>query len=115
MARKTLTTELNESWNFEQNKELHGILVDKRENVGKNNSKLFTIEVSGKKGEKVAVWGSTKLDDLWQLQVGTEVWIEYLGQEKSKNGRMFKNYKIDFDDSTVPASDQDIKDILDSK
>lgn len=115
MARQTLSNNLNPSWNFEQNKELHGILIEKRENVGKNNSKLFTIET--KKDGKVAVWGSTKLDDLNQLKIGTEVWIEYLGQEKSKNGRMFKNYKIDFDDANASEDKdyQDVKDVLDGK
>lgn len=101
MARRTLSSESYPSWNFEQNKELHGILVDKKENVGPNNSKLFTIEVSGKKGERVSVWGSAVLDKINQLQVGTEVWIEYLGKEKGKRGTQFKNYKIDFDDSSV--------------
>lgn len=113
MARKTLSSQNNPSWNFEQKKELHGKLVDKRENIGPNNSKLFTIE---NKDGKFSVWGSAVLDKLDQLKVGTEVWIEYLGKEKGKKGTMFKNYKIDFDDADVPVSDsQEIADILDGK
>jgi hypothetical protein len=105
MARQTLKNEQFPSHSFIESEEFHGILVAKQENVGPNNSKLFTIEVSGSKGKKESVWGSAVLDKLFQLTIGTEVWITYLGKKKGKRGTDFKDYKIEFDDSTADIAD----------
>jgi hypothetical protein len=105
MARQTLKNEQFPAHAFIENEEFHGILVAKQENVGPNNSKLFTIEVSGSKGKKESVWGSAVLDKLFQLVIGTEVWITYLGKKKGKRGTDFKDYKIEFDDSTADIAD----------
>ena len=92
------------SHSFEMEKTLEGILVNKQENVGPNNSKLFTIEKS-KSHEKVSVWGSAVLDKLFTLPVGSLIRIEYLGKAKGKTGKEFKNYKIQVDEDTRPSSD----------
>lgn len=105
MARQTLKNEQFPSHAFVEGEEFHGVLVNKQENVGPNDSKLFTIEVSGSKGKRESVWGSAVLDKLWQLPVGTEVWIKYLGKKKGKRGSEFKDYQIDFDDSTADLAD----------
>lgn len=103
MAWQTLKSEQYPSHSFELEKELEGILVEKKEKVGPNDSKLFTIEKKG--GKKVSVWGSAVLDKLNMLAIGTTVKIKYLGKEKGKKGTMFKNYQIDFDDSTADIAD----------
>ncbi len=92
--------EQNPSHSFEIEKVLEGLLVGKAENVGPNNSKLFTIEKKG--GHKVSVWGSAVLDKIYTLPIGALIRIEYLGKEKGKKGTMFKNYKIQIDEDTRP-------------
>jgi hypothetical protein len=103
--------ETNPSHSFEMEKVLEGILVAKQENVGPNNSKLFTIEKS-KSHDKVSVWGSAVLDKLFTLPIGSLVRIEYLGKEKGKKGTMFKNYKIQIDEDTRPVTAEDADAIL---
>lgn len=97
---KDVNSEQMPSHSFEMEKVLEGVLVGKQENVGPNNSKLFTVEKKG--GHKVSVWGSAVLDKLFTLPIGSLVRIEYLGKEKGKKGNMFKNYKIQVDEDTRP-------------
>lgn len=103
MAFKKLGSSVPESHSFGTEKTLEGILVEKKENVGPNNSLAFIIEKKG--GKKVTVWGSAKLNDLNQLVVGTTVKITYLGKKKNdKTGREFNAYDIEYDDSTADVA-----------
>lgn len=72
---------------------LQGVYVQKKTNVGPNESNIYTIRTD--KGE-VGVWGSTVIDArMTTVPVGSEVKIESLGEVKSeKTGRTFKNFKI---------------------
>lgn len=98
------------SHSFEMEKTLEGVLVEKKENVGPNNSKLFTIEKKG--GHKVSVWGSAVLDKIYTLPIGALIRIEYLGKEKGKRGTMFKNYKIQIDEDTRPVTPEEADEIM---
>ena len=49
--------------NFDTDGELVGVLVQKKEKVGMHESMLYTFEKEGEDGERVAIWGSTVLDD----------------------------------------------------
>jgi|SRR3990167_1034875 len=100
---KEVVAEQFPSHSFEMEKELEGLLVDKKENVGPNNSKLFTVEKKG--GGKVSVWGSAVLDKLFTLPIGSLIKIEYLGKQKGKRGTEFRNYKIQVDEETMPDKD----------
>lgn len=107
-----VTNDQSPSHSFEMEKTLEGILVAKQENVGPNNSFLFTIEKKG--GKKVSVWGSAVLNKLNTLPIGSLIRIEYLGKQKGKRGTEFKNYKIQIDEDTRPISAEDAEDIMNS-
>ena len=104
--------EQSPSHSFEMEKTLEGVLVGKAENVGPNNSFLFTIEKKG--GKKVSVWGSAVLNKINTLPIGCLIRIEYLGKEKGKRGTEFKNYKIQVDEDTRPVSADEAEDIMSS-
>jgi hypothetical protein len=104
MNWKDLTGDLPETHDFEKEKVLQGVLVEKQAHVGANDSYVFTFEKEDTH-DKVAVWGSAVLDKINNLPIGTLVRIEYLGQVKGKRGTFFKNYKIQFDQDTRPEDD----------
>lgn len=104
MAFQKLTRNQDPPHSFDMEPELEGVLVDKRENVGPNNSKLFVIEKKG--GKRVTVWGSAVLNDLMQIPKGSTVKIKYLGKTKNpKTGREFRGYDIQFDSDTADIAD----------
>lgn len=73
---------------------IQGLLTEKKENVGINNSNVYVIELEGQE-EPVSVWGSTVLDTKFQeITIGSEVKIEYLGLEKGKGPKPYKNFKV---------------------
>jgi len=80
-------------WDFEKNPDLVGIFKNVKKEVGENKSNIYTVEV---KGEDYKFWGTTVLDiRLENIEEGAEVWIKYLGREKSKKtGREYKNYEV---------------------
>jgi len=83
--------------------EIIGILLDKQEDVGANNSKLYTLEVDKK---PMAVWGSTVLDPkMVPAKIGETVKIVYAGKGEAQPGKnapkLFKVY-IDQEDE-VPV------------
>ena len=73
------------TWKSEkENDEIEGILVAKEENVGANNSMLYTLEVD--KTPQV-VWGSVVLDPkMLGVKVGEKVKIVYTGKGEAKGG-----------------------------
>lgn len=87
--------ERHPNWKPEKvNDEATGVLVDVRENVGPNHSKLYTLQKED--GSFFTVWGSAGLDrNLSSVPLGNEVRIVYLGKAKNPNsGREFHNFEI---------------------
>lgn len=84
-----------ESWKPEnEGDSIQGLLVAVKDNVGINNSKVYMIEQEGAE-EATSVWGSTVLDTKFQeITIGSEVRIEYLGEQKGKGPKPYKNYKV---------------------
>lgn len=88
-------SEMSPTWDFRTDKEIVGILVDIEENVGENNSMLYTLEIED--GSRIAVWGSTILDvRLKNTKIGEVVKIKYLGKEKSekRKGATYNNFEV---------------------
>lgn len=55
--------------------------------------------VRGTDGVDWGVFGSASLDRQFaKIDEGSYVWIEYKGEEKTKNGRTVKVYVVDYDD-----------------
>lgn len=94
MADEWKKVEMAGSWDPEEDKEIVGVLVNKEENVGPNESMMYTIETET--GERLGVWGSTVLNSrMGQVPVGTEVKIVYKGKATSdKTGRQYKDYEV---------------------
>lgn len=95
--------ELTETWNgndkggnfkLKEGDELVGVYSGMEENVGPNNSNLYSFKRPD--GEFISVWGSTLLDARFKtLQLGDEVRVVYKGKVKSeKSGRSYHNYDI---------------------
>lgn len=99
--------EMSPTWDYEENKTLIGVFVQKEEGVGPNESNLYTIET--KDGERLGVWGSTVLDTRFKnIQIGEEVKIVYKGLVKSKQRKGAEYH--DFDLFHRPSSYQLAKD-----
>ncbi len=81
-------------WDFEEKKELVGVLVDSQENIGKNKSMLYTFETPD--GERWGVWGSTVIDTRMRTAVvGQEIKIVFKGMKQSPTtGRKYKDFTI---------------------
>ena len=90
---KKLEASNNPIHNFEEEKILKGVFVSREDNVGPNNSKLYTIEKEN--GERVSVWGNTILDSrLKNVLEGEEVGIAYLGKVVNpKTNREYHNFE----------------------
>src|SRR3990167_7352487 len=82
-------------YDFKKHKILKGIFIEKRENIGPNNSNMYIFE-NADGNERVAIWGNTLLDTrLKNCVAGQEVGLEYMGIAKSeKTGREYHNFKI---------------------
>jgi hypothetical protein len=81
---------------------IEGILKDKQENVGVNNSMLYSFETSD---GLVVVWGSAVLDSrMVGASVGEKVKITYKGLGEAKGGhnapKIFK-VEVDREDKVV--------------
>jgi len=88
---KKVETETSSTWDREGT--IVGALIDKKDSVGPNESKMYVLET---KDGNVAVWGSTVLDNkMGRVKVGEEVMIEALGKVKNpKTGRDYFNYNV---------------------
>ena len=83
------------TWEFEKQKEIEGVFVSKEENVGPNNSNLYTLELPDH--SHIAIWGSTVLDTRFKnLQPGDQVKVIYLGKEESekRKGASYHNFEV---------------------
>lgn len=94
MTGKWKKIEMNPTWNFEEDKEIVGTYVSMEENVGTNNSNIYSLKKAD--SSLIGIWGSTLLDHRFKnIQIGDEVKIVYLGKETSeKTGREFNNFEV---------------------
>jgi hypothetical protein len=86
------------------NKELEGYYLGHRLVTGKFKEQLLH-DFKKPDGKKVSVYGFTSLNiNLEQMEVGTKVWVTYLGKSKEANkyGQQTHMCKVecDFDDVT---------------
>lgn len=98
MARKSAVT-MTKTWNKDLNKgdTLEGIYTKKEVFEGKYGESIkYIINFNG---EDFGVFSSASLDRQFKnIPEGSYVWIEYKGEETSKNGRPVKVYTVDYDD-----------------
>ena len=98
MRKKAI--ELTNTWNKDLDKgaTLEGVYVKKEIFDGKYGStEKYVIEKDD--GEKLGVFSSASLANQFKnIPEGSYVWIEYKGEETSKNGRPVKVYAVDYDD-----------------
>lgn len=98
MRKKAI--ELTNTWNKDLaiGATLEGVYVKKEIFDGKYGStEKYVIEKDD--GEKLGVFSSASLANQFKnIPEGAYVWIEYKGEETSKNGRPVKVYVVDYDD-----------------
>ncbi len=85
---------VSDSWDYKTDKTVTGVYVEKRTNVGPNNSNCYILEKED--GKRISVWGSAILDSRFQgVTIGEELKIEYLGKAKSeKTGREYHSFEL---------------------
>ena len=107
------TTE--EMWNPGEQETIQGIYVSLKTKVGPNESNVYILNADN---VKVGVWGSKVLDDRFkEIPLGSEIKIEYLGEQRTKKGgRTYQNYKVfyrplgtfkEVSKESIPAADED--------
>lgn len=70
-----------------------GVLAGIQTDVGENHSTLY--DFINANGEHVNIWGSTTIDSrIFASDIGNFGTITFLGMEKSKAGRTFKNIEV---------------------
>lgn len=86
--------ESGDVWDFQNDKEIEGVLISKEENVGPNESWMYRIQKAD--GTELGVWGNTVLDGrLKKIEVGEEIRLVYLGKLKSpKTNREYHSFDV---------------------
>ena len=81
-------------WKPEQEEDqIEGVLINKKENVGINESNAYYIENND--GMHM-IWGSTVLDDRMSIiSVGDTIRITYKGTRKNKRNQDTKIFKVE--------------------
>lgn len=98
MRKKAI--ELTETWNKDLNPgdKIEGVYIKKeiiKTQFGE--SEKYVIETAD--GQKMGVFSSASLERQFaNVPEGSYVWIEYKGEETSKNGRPVKSYIVEYDD-----------------
>jgi hypothetical protein len=83
------------TWDFEQEARIEGKYVGKREGIGKWKKNVYQVKTADGVYE---VWGSTVLDrKMGEVEEGSQVQIEHLGEMKGKNGS-YHDWSVMFDD-----------------
>lgn len=94
------TSASGDAWD-ENSGPIEGVYLGRRENVGPNSSNVFTLKT--KDGE-VGVWGSTVINTKFsQIPLQSLVRVKFLGKVKSKGGKEYKDYEIQFKPSLNPV------------
>lgn len=81
---------------FKENKEIEGVYTRKQENIGENESMLYTLKLDS--GELKAVWGSTVLDNqMSNVEFGQKIRITFLGKVDSekRKGKQYNNFMVE--------------------
>lgn len=98
MRKKAI--EITKTWNKDLTigDKIEGKYIKKEIFNGKyGDTEKYVIET--KDGEKLGVFSSATLARQFQnIPEGVYVWIEYKGEETSKNGRPVKVYEVEYDD-----------------
>ena len=98
MRKKAI--ELTETWNkdLEIGAKIEGTYIKKE--IIKNQfgeSEKYVIET--KDGKMMGIFSSASLARQFaNVPEGSYVWVEYKGEETSKNGRPVKTYMVEYDD-----------------
>lgn len=83
-------------WDYKEGKEkeLVGILKEKKENVGPNNSMLYVIQKEDE--SEIGIWGTTVLNTKFsEIIVGEEVKITYKGKVKNPtSNREYHDFEV---------------------
>lgn len=109
MARKT-AGQGGDSW--DKKGELHGHYYQQKSDVGVHNSKVYMI-LDMETDKPVQVWGSTVLDTKFQeIPLGSEVWIECLGETTGKRGSKYVDYTVDYDDDNLEENLKGVSEML---
>lgn len=91
---------MTKTWNkdLEKGASIEGIYIKKEVFDGKfGESEKYIIEDAN--GEKWGIFSSASLANQFKnIPEGSYVWVEYKGEETSKNGRPVKVYAVDYDD-----------------
>lgn len=98
MRKKAI--EITNTWNKDLaiGATLEGLYLKKEIFDGKyGETEKYIIETPA--GEKYGVFSSSSLANQFKnIPEGSYVWIEYKGEETSKNGRPVKVYTVEYDD-----------------
>ncbi len=98
MRKKAI--ELTDTWNkdFEIGAKIEGVYIKTeviRTQFGE--SEKYIIETTD--GKKMGIYSSASLlRQFANVPEGSYVWVEYKGEETSKNGRPVKSYVVEYDD-----------------
>lgn len=91
---------MTKTWNkdLEKGATIEGIYIKKEVFDGKfGESEKYIIEDAN--GEKWGIFSSASLANQFKnIPEGSYIWVEYKGEETSKNGRPVKVYAVDYDD-----------------
>lgn len=85
----------SEMWDFNENKELEGYYLGKKEDVGENHSRIYQVELDS--GEITEFWGATALDSqMDRVSIGSRIKIIYNGLVDSpkRKGKQYKSFDV---------------------
>lgn len=93
MSWEKIAPENSEIHDFEADKEFIGEYVGKAENLGDNNSTLYSFK--NEEGEVIGVWGCAVLGSrLSNAMAGDNYKIVFKGLAKGKSGRNYKDFDV---------------------
>lgn len=97
MRKKAI--EITEAWNKNINAgdKIEGVYEKKEVFTGRyGESVKYVLDVDGK---KMGIYGTASLNRQFKnVPEGSYVWVEYKGEETSKNGQQVKIYVVEYDD-----------------
>lgn len=80
---------------------IEGYFFDVQENQGTDgNSTIYTLKQEN--GENLSFWGSAVLNDQFsKFGIGTYCMVTYNGKKKSKTGKGYHSFTVQYDDSDI--------------
>ena len=82
-------------WDFNENPELEGYYIGKKEDIGENHSNIYQVELDN--GEITELWGSTALDtQMIAVKAGSRIKIVYEGliDSPKRKGKQYKKFSV---------------------